>query len=89
MTKISFQVQVIPGEKKFEDFQENFQTITETLLYLQNAFPQIIEDIKEPEDCYGVEVIIAFDADHIKAPDGQTGFGAFDTVCRCRYRYYR
>lgn len=79
MTKISFQVQVIPGEKKFEDFQENFQTIMETLLYLQNAFPKIIEDIKEPEYCYGVEVIIAFDADHIEAPDGQKGFGAFDT----------
>lgn len=79
MTKISFQVQVIPGEKKFKDFQENLKTITETLSYLQNAFPKIIEDIKEPEDRYEVEVIIAFDADHIEAPDGQKGFGVFDT----------
>ena len=79
MAKISFQVQVIPGEKKFEDFQENFRTIMETLLYLQNAFQKIIEDLEESEDCYGVDVIIAFDADHIEAPDGQKGFGVFDT----------
>lgn len=79
MARISFQVQVIPGEKKFKDFQENLKTITETLSYLQNAFPKIIEDIKEPEDRYEVEVTIAFDADHIEAPDGQKGFGAFDT----------
>ena len=38
MARISFQVQPIPGEKKFKDFQENFETIMETLLYLQNAF---------------------------------------------------
>lgn len=79
MTRISFQVQVIPGEKKFKDFQENFETIMETLLYLQNAFPKIIEDLEDPEDRYGVDVIIAFDADHIEAPDGQKGFGVFDT----------
>ena len=79
MARISFQVQPIPGEKKFKDFQENFETIMETLLYLQNAFPKIIEDLEDPEDRYGVDVIIAFDADHIEAPDGQKGFGAFDT----------
>ena len=79
MARISFQVQPIPGEKKFKDFQENFETIMETLLYLQNAFPKIIEDIEDPEDRYGVDVIIAFDADHIEAPDGQKGFGVFDT----------
>lgn len=65
MARISFQVQPIPGEKKFKDFQENFETIMETLLYLQNAFPKIIEDLEDPEDRYGVDVIIAFDADHI------------------------
>ena len=43
MARISFQVQPIPGEKKFKDFQENFETIMETLLYLQNAFPKIIQ----------------------------------------------
>jgi hypothetical protein len=64
MARISFQVQPIPGEKKFKDFQENFETIMETLLYLQNAFPKIIEDMEDPEDRYGVDVIIAFDADH-------------------------
>ena len=79
MARISFQVQPIPGEKKFKDFQENFETIMETLLYLQNAFPKIIEDLEDPEDRYGVDVIIAFDADHIEAPDGQKGFGVFDT----------
>ena len=79
MARISFQVQAIPGEKKFKDFQKNFETIMETLLYLQNAFPKIIEDLEEPEDRYGVDVIIAFDADHIEAPDGQKGFGVFDT----------
>lgn len=79
MARISFQVQPIPGEKKFKDFQENFETIMETLLYLQNAFPKIIEDLEGPEDRYGVDVIIAFDADHIEAPDGQKGFGVFDT----------
>ena len=75
MARISFQVQVIPGEKKFKDFQKNFETIMETLLYLQNAFPKIIEDMEDPEDRYGVDVIIAFDADHIEAPDGQKGLG--------------
>ena len=75
MARISFQVQPIPGEKKFKDFQENFETIMETLLYLQNAFPKIIEDLEDPEDRYSVDVIIAFDADHIEAPDGQKGFG--------------
>ena len=79
MARISFQVQPIPGEKKFKDFQENLETIMETLLYLQNAFPKIIEDLEDPEDRYGVDVIIAFDADHIEAPDGQKGFGVFDT----------
>lgn len=79
MARISFQVQPIPGEKKFKDFQENFETIMETLLYLQNAFPKIIEDLEDPEDRYSVDVIIAFDADHIEAPDGQKGFGVFDT----------
>lgn len=79
MARISFQVQVIPGEKKFKDFQENFETIMETLLYLQNAFSKIIEDLEDPEDRYGVDVIIAFDADHIETPDGQKGFGVFDT----------
>lgn len=78
MARISFQVQLIQGEKKFKDFQESFETIVETLLYLQNAFPKIIEDLEDPEDRYGVDVIIAFDADHIEAPDGQKGFGAFD-----------
>lgn len=78
MVRISFQVQPIPGEKKFKDFQENLETIMETLLYLQNAFPKIIEDLEDPEDRYGVDVIIAFDADHIEAPDGQKGFGVFD-----------
>ena len=79
MSRISFQVQAIPGEKKFKDFQKNFETIMETLLYLQNDFPKIIENLEEPEDRYGVDVIIAFDADHIEAPDGQKGFGVFDT----------
>ena len=79
MARISFQVQPIPGEKEFKDFQKNFETIMETLLYLQNAFPKIIEDIEDPEDRYGVDVIIAFDANHIEAPDGQKGFGVFDT----------
>lgn len=79
MARISFQVQPIPGEKKFKDFQENLETIMETLLYLQNAFPKIIEDLKDPEDRYGVDVIIAFDADHIETEDGQKGFGVFDT----------
>ena len=51
----------------------------ETLLYLQNAFPKIIEDLEEPEDRYGVDVIIAFDANCIEAPDGRRGFGVFDT----------
>lgn len=78
MARISFQVQLIQGEKKFKDFQESFETIVETLLYLQNAFPKIIEDLEDPEDRYGVDVIIAFDADHIEAPDGQKGFGVFD-----------
>ena len=89
MTRISFQVQVIPGEKKFKDFQENFETIMETLLYLQNAFPKIIEDLEDPEDRYGVDVIIAFDADHIEAPDGQKGFGVFDidTDTEIRFNY--
>lgn len=32
---------------------------------MQNAFPKIIEDLEDPEDRYGVDVIIAFDADHI------------------------
>ena len=49
MARISFQVQPIPGEKKFKDFQENFETIMETLLYLQNAFPKIIEDLLEKD----------------------------------------
>lgn len=79
MARISFQVQPIPGEKKFKDFQENLETIMETLLYLQNAFPKIIEDLEDPEDRYGVDVIIAFDADHIEAQDGRKGFAAFDT----------
>lgn len=78
MARISFQVQVIPGEKKFKDFQKNFETIMETLLYLQNDFPKIIENLEDPDDHYSVDVIIAFDADHIEAPDGQKGFGAFD-----------
>lgn len=78
MARISFQVQPIPGEKKFKDFQENFETIMETLLYLQNDFPKIIENLEDPDDHYSVDVIIAFDADHIEAPDGQKGFGAFD-----------
>lgn len=85
MARISFQVQLIQGEKKFKDFQENFETIMETLLYLQNAFPKIIEDLEDPEDRYGVDVIIAFDADHIEAPDGQKGFGVFDTDTDCIY----
>lgn len=40
MARISFQVQPIPGEKKFKDFQENFETIMETLLYLQKRFSE-------------------------------------------------
>ena len=79
MARISFQVQLIPGEKRLKDFQENCETIMETLLYLQNAFPKIIEDMEDPEDRYGADVIIAFDADHIEAPDGRKGFGVFDT----------
>lgn len=79
MARISFQVQAIPGEKKFKDFRQNVETIMETLLYLQNAFPKIVEDMEEPEDRYGVDVIIALDADHIETEDGQKGFGVFDT----------
>lgn len=78
MARISFQVQPIPGKKKFKDFQKNFETIMETLLYLQNDFPKIIGNMKDPDDHYRVDVIIAFDADHIEAPDGQKGFGVFD-----------
>lgn len=79
MARISFTVTPITGEKSFKECRENFETIMETLLYLQNAFPQIIEDMEKPEDRYGVDITIAFDADHIEAPDGQKGFAAFDT----------
>lgn len=85
MTKIAFQLKIVKDEKTSDNAKHQLKAIINTLLYIQGNFEKIMKDAEDVKDYYTADVVIACNSDCVMTPDGEKGFGAFDTESNTIY----